>query len=179
MEISEGETRFSRLVDEVGRKGTRVLVEKSGTPVAALVSTTDLDRLAQFDRERSALFEAIDRRREGFTGVPNEEIDRAADHAVLSFGPRLPSQRGTEAKWLLRVQAPGHHLRHPEGRGRRISRRGGVVLEVRVEVGERFFACGLRMTGLGWRHQVGTKTRNSDERAGVTSARRLRTPPPA
>jgi prevent-host-death family protein len=50
MKISEVKNTLSSLVNKVYRKETRVLVEKSGIPVAALVSADDLTRLQQLDR---------------------------------------------------------------------------------------------------------------------------------
>lgn len=83
--ISEVQSRLPNLVDEVSRQETRILVEKSGSPVAALVSIEDLDRLAQFDRTRAERFAALDRMREQFAGIPAEEIDREADRAVAEL----------------------------------------------------------------------------------------------
>ena len=72
--ISDVKARLSSLVNEVYRQQTRVLVEKAGIPVAALVSVQDLQRLAQAEREER--FAVIDRMREAFKDVPPEEIER-------------------------------------------------------------------------------------------------------
>ena len=52
MKIAEVKATFSRIVTEVYHTKTRVLVEKTGIPVAALVSVEDLERLQQLDRDR-------------------------------------------------------------------------------------------------------------------------------
>src|SRR4051794_20098383 len=75
MTITEAETTFSSLVIEVSRKETRVLIEEDGTPVAALVSAEDLDRLYQLDRtwdERTKAFERFSR---AFADVPAAEAE--------------------------------------------------------------------------------------------------------
>ena len=54
MKISDVKNKLSRLVNEVYRQETRVLVEKAGIPVAALVSARDLKQLAEFDAQRAA-----------------------------------------------------------------------------------------------------------------------------
>ena len=55
MKISEVKQQFNRLVNQVYRRETRVMVEKSGIPVAGIVSAEDLERLDRLDRERRAL----------------------------------------------------------------------------------------------------------------------------
>jgi prevent-host-death family protein len=99
MKISDVKARLSSLVNEVYRHETRVLVEKAGIPVAALVSVEDLERLIRLDEqraeeieretakavaevrtetaaERERRFEVIDQMREAFKDVPPEEIER-------------------------------------------------------------------------------------------------------
>ena len=85
VQLSEVEDRLPHLVEEVSRQETRVVVEQSGSPVAALISVADLDRLTRFDQERSERFAAIDRIRERFAEIPAEEIDRQADRAVAEL----------------------------------------------------------------------------------------------
>jgi prevent-host-death family protein len=53
MKISDVKARLSSLVNEVYRHETRVLVEKAGIPVAALVSVEDLERLIRLDEQRA------------------------------------------------------------------------------------------------------------------------------
>jgi prevent-host-death family protein len=74
MKISDVKATLSSLVNEVYRQETRVLVEKAGIPVAALVSVQDLQRLAQAEREER--FAVVDQMRKAFKDVPAEEIER-------------------------------------------------------------------------------------------------------
>src|SRR5437016_734073 len=76
MKISDVKTELSSLVNAVNRRGIRVLVEKAGIPVAALVSVADLERLIQYEREREERFAIIDQMREAFRDVSPEEIER-------------------------------------------------------------------------------------------------------
>jgi prevent-host-death family protein len=55
MKISEVKQQLNRLVNQVYRRETRIMVEKSGIPVAGIVSAEDLERLDRLDRERRAL----------------------------------------------------------------------------------------------------------------------------
>jgi len=96
MKISDVKNALSSVVNKVYRKETRVLVEKSGIPVAALVSPEDLKRLSQWDRERDERFAVIDRMREAFADVPPEEIEREAERSVAAARERR-RQRTAEA----------------------------------------------------------------------------------
>jgi len=91
MKISDVRSRLNTLVNEVYRKETRVVVEKSGIPVAGLVSAEDLKRLDQLDRQRDARFAVIDEVREAFADVPDEEIERETDR-ILGINPDEAAQ---------------------------------------------------------------------------------------
>jgi len=82
MKISDVKNTLSSLVNKVYRKETRVLVEKSGIPVAAIISADDLTRFAQLEQEREQRFAVIDRLREAFKDVPPEEIEAETDRII-------------------------------------------------------------------------------------------------
>jgi prevent-host-death family protein len=82
MKISDVKNTLSSVVNKVYRKETRVLVEKSGIPVAAIISADDLRRFAQLEREREEHFAVIDRMREAFKDVPAEEIEAETDRII-------------------------------------------------------------------------------------------------
>ena len=88
MKISDVKNTLSSLVNKVYRKETRILVEKSGIPVAAIISADDLKRFAQLERERDERFAVIDRMREAFADVPPEEIEREAERSVAAARER-------------------------------------------------------------------------------------------
>lgn len=89
MKISDVKNTLSSLVTRVYRKEHRVLVEKSGIPVAAIISADDLARFEQLEREREERFAVIDRMREAFKDVPPEEIEREAERSVAEARKRL------------------------------------------------------------------------------------------
>ncbi len=93
--ISKVKNSLSGLIETVSREETRILIEKNGAPVAALVSVDDLDRLSQWEREREARFSVIDRMREAFADVPPEEIEREAERTVAEARERI-RQRNAE-----------------------------------------------------------------------------------
>jgi prevent-host-death family protein len=95
IKASEARQQFSRLLNQVFRKETRVIVEKSGIPVAALISTADLDRLTRFERERAARFLALDASRAAFQGVPDEELEQEVGRAVAEARQELGDKRAS------------------------------------------------------------------------------------
>jgi prevent-host-death family protein len=82
MKISDVRGQLNSLVNRVYRHEARVIVEKSGIPVAGIVSADDLARLDRLDQERAERFAVIDEMRAAFQGVPAEEIEREADRSL-------------------------------------------------------------------------------------------------
>jgi prevent-host-death family protein len=80
--ISEVKTRLSRLVNEVYRHETRVLVEKSGIPVAALVSAEDLQRLDRLDQEWATRTRALEVFGTAFADIPATEREQEVERIV-------------------------------------------------------------------------------------------------
>ncbi len=79
---SEVRQQWGEILDRVYRKEARVVIEKSGIPVAVVVSTDDMERLARLEHERSKDFKVIDEMREAFKGVSEDEIERETDRAI-------------------------------------------------------------------------------------------------
>jgi prevent-host-death family protein len=82
IKASEARQQFSQLLNEVFRRESRVLVEKSGIPVAAIISAKDLQLLARLEAERSRDFAILDEMREAFKDVPPEEIESEVARAL-------------------------------------------------------------------------------------------------
>lgn len=74
--------QWSELVNQVARQETRVLVEKSGVPVVALVSAEDLRRLQQLDEQRQRDFALLEDLSTVFADVAPDEIEREVNTAV-------------------------------------------------------------------------------------------------
>jgi prevent-host-death family protein len=79
---SEARQNFSQLLNRVFRREMRVVIEKSGVPVAAIVSADDLEHLRRYEEQRREDFAVLDRIREAFKDVPAEEIEREVARAV-------------------------------------------------------------------------------------------------
>ena len=95
MNISEVKNQLSSVVNRVYRKETRVLVEKSGIPVAALVSADDLSRLQQLDREWEQTTQAIERFSQAFADIPVPELEATIDEIIAENRAKDRAERRT------------------------------------------------------------------------------------
>lgn len=84
LKASEARQHFSQLLNQVYRRQTRVIVEKSGIPVAAIVSAEDLNQLKQADEEREKDFAIVDEIRQAFKDVPDDELEREVTKTIAS-----------------------------------------------------------------------------------------------
>ena len=91
MAISEVREVFSSVVAAVSRNEGRVLLEQDGSPVAAIISATDLEQLARYELARAERIKVLDELREAFKDVPDEEIEREADRAVAEIRGKIPA----------------------------------------------------------------------------------------
>jgi len=79
---SQVRKEWSQLINQVFRGETRVLVEKSGIPVAAIISAADLERLRQLEEEHARRFAVLERTWAAFQDVPIKEIEEQITQAV-------------------------------------------------------------------------------------------------
>lgn len=86
------------MVNSVARGEARVVVEKSGLPVAAIISVEAYRRLTQIEQERDAvrarLYEAFGRFSDAFDDVSDEELERELAKAHADARAELRAQRG-------------------------------------------------------------------------------------
>jgi prevent-host-death family protein len=95
MKISDVRSQLNTLVNRVYRNETRVLVEKSGIPVAALVSIEDLELLSGIAAKDREAWEILEAMRRPFRDVPPEEIEREALRAADEAKASLRAERET------------------------------------------------------------------------------------
>jgi len=84
MKVTEARAQFSQLLNQVFRHERRVLVEKDGIPVAAIVSTDDLRQLQRLEADCSQRFAALNRFADAFRDEPSEVIEQEAVKAVAA-----------------------------------------------------------------------------------------------
>jgi len=97
MKISDVRGQLNTLVNRVYREETRIVVEKRGIPVAAIVLTEDLKRLDQLDQEHPDQFTIIEDIQAAFKGVPHEEIERETDRITAEIRADGRRQRNEPA----------------------------------------------------------------------------------
>ncbi len=98
MKISEVKQGLNGLVNRVYRREARVLIEKSGIPVAAIVSVQDLQRLEQLDRKWAEGERVLREFAAGFADQTPEEIERETAKAIAEARAET---------WAEREQAVG------------------------------------------------------------------------
>ena len=82
LKASDVRSNWSQLLNQVFRGETEVVVEKSGIPVAAIVSAHDYQKLQQIKQARERDFAVIDKMRAAFKDIPDDEIEREVSKAV-------------------------------------------------------------------------------------------------
>ena len=75
MKASDVRQQWSQLLNNVFRNQDRIVVERSGIPVAAVISVDDLQRFNKLEEQRAQRFMVLDRIGETFRDVPEKEIE--------------------------------------------------------------------------------------------------------
>lgn len=96
--VSEARRTFSETLNRVYRGETRVVIEKNGIPVGAVVSAADMDALQRLDEERRLKLEAFAEARKAFEGIPSEEIEREIERAIAEVEEERRKTRVTSEK---------------------------------------------------------------------------------
>jgi prevent-host-death family protein len=82
MKATQARQEWSTLLNKVYRGTTRVIVEKSGIPVAAIISPQDLALLERVRAERQERFQVLERTGAAFKDVPVGEQEQAVGRAL-------------------------------------------------------------------------------------------------
>lgn len=82
LSVSQARQHFSETLNRVYRGEARVVVEKSGIPVGAIVSPRDLKYLQRRDASRDRLLAAMRETQAAFADVDPEELDREIENAI-------------------------------------------------------------------------------------------------
>ncbi|HEU0113493.1 MAG TPA: type II toxin-antitoxin system prevent-host-death family antitoxin [Thermomicrobiales bacterium] len=92
MKLTDTKQQLSQVVNRVARGETRVVVEKSGLPVAAIISAAEYRRFVAEEAQREARFETIGRISDAFADVPVEELERQVERALSEARARARSE---------------------------------------------------------------------------------------
>jgi prevent-host-death family protein len=85
MTASEARQQFALAINRVAKDDARIVVEKNGVPVAAIIPTIDLKRLQKLDDEDRRAWEILEAMRKPFEGVPSEEIEEATERIMAEI----------------------------------------------------------------------------------------------
>lgn len=84
MNASDARAQWSQLLNKVFRNQTRVVVEKSGIPVAAVISAAELERFTKLEEQRERNFAVLDEIGEKFKDVSAQEIEQEVNKALIN-----------------------------------------------------------------------------------------------
>jgi prevent-host-death family protein len=82
MKLTDTKQHLSEVVNRVAQGESRVVIEKSGLPIAAIISADEYRRFVQMDAAREARFAAMGRISDAFAEVPLDELEAEVDRAV-------------------------------------------------------------------------------------------------
>lgn len=95
MKASDVRREWSQLLNKVFRNQTRVVVEKSGIPVAAVISAEDLERFTKLEEQRERNFSILDEIGEKFKNLPAKKIELEVGKALRQV--RTENRRKTSS----------------------------------------------------------------------------------
>ena len=93
LKFTEARTRLSSILDRVLQQEVRVRIYKGNTPVAAIISIKDLDRLEAYERRREQAFRNMERISEAFRDVDPDELEMRVNEAVAQVRAEMNAER--------------------------------------------------------------------------------------
>jgi prevent-host-death family protein len=98
MNVTDTKQQFSKVINEVARGESYVTVEKSGAPVAAIISQQELQeykRLKEKDAEaRERLHKALTEFSHQFDDVSDEDLERVLSEARREYREKTDRENG-------------------------------------------------------------------------------------
>lgn len=86
--ISDTKQNFSKLINEVAGGETRVVVEKNGLPVAAIISAKDYRLFRIMEANRARAYEEVYRMSESLSHIPIETIEALVEETIAESRAR-------------------------------------------------------------------------------------------
>jgi prevent-host-death family protein len=97
MKATDVRANWSETINQVARRKARVVVEKAGIPVAAIISADDWNRWRRYEAQREADFAVLDRIGAAVADVPDEELEREITKAVAEVRAEMRAERAQAA----------------------------------------------------------------------------------
>jgi prevent-host-death family protein len=98
MKASEARAHWAAILKKVYKGETEVLVEKSGIPVAAVVSAKEYENLKRIQAQRAQRFAILDRLREAVKDVTQAELEGEVGKAVAQARAELRAKRASSER---------------------------------------------------------------------------------
>ena len=95
MKASDARQQWSQLLTRVFRGESRVIVEKSGIPVAAIISADDLEKLTRIEARREDGWTAIQELRARNRDMDPDEVERDVAEAIAEVRAARRAQEAT------------------------------------------------------------------------------------
>jgi len=86
-------THWSQLLLDVYNRKSRVVVQKGGIPVAAIIAADDLKRFQRFEQERAERFKVIEEGWEAFRNIDLGNVDAEVAKAVAEARADIRAER--------------------------------------------------------------------------------------
>ncbi len=97
MNVTDTKQHFSRVVSEVARGESYVIVEKNGQESAVIIDPEEYRRFKRYSDEqrqkRARFFERLARLGDAFEGVSDEELERELLHAQREVKDEMANER--------------------------------------------------------------------------------------
>lgn len=93
LNATEVRAHWSQVLLDVFQHKSRVLVNKGGIPVAAIIAADDLKRLERIERERAERFRVIAEGWEAFQDLDLGEVDAEVAEAVAQARAEIRAER--------------------------------------------------------------------------------------
>ena len=98
VDANDAACTWSELLDDVAQSHDRVVVERGGKPVAAIISTADMDRFRRLEARLHRDLEVLDRIADAFKDIPYEEIEREAAKALAEVRAEMRAERKAKSR---------------------------------------------------------------------------------
>jgi prevent-host-death family protein len=95
VEASDAHQHWSEVLDRVSRRQARVVVERGGIPVAAIVAAEDLERLTRLEARRDERFAVLDEIHARNADRDPDEVERDVAEEVAAMREEQRQQRAS------------------------------------------------------------------------------------
>jgi len=93
VDVKDARALFDEMLSASGKIDARVVIERDGVPIGVMVPARDLRGLARLDEQIARDLQVLDDFREGFKGIPEEEIEREAAKALAEVDAERAARR--------------------------------------------------------------------------------------